>query len=165
MSWKTSSTWHASWLVRWLVVAALLGNLGSSLCGCDLLAGWRDSQVRQSSAAATAGKVVPPQQPVKIPKNLERALPVPEGATVVSFLDGGGVASIHLISPVDTLETCNWMLGRLQQLGYDSGDNPSRVLEGVEFHNARARYPRLYVEVSLNTHDQCTIELQAYENE
>jgi hypothetical protein len=138
--------------------------LVAGLTGCNLLADWRDSQVSKSGAATSSGQVQPPAQPLSIPAGVASALPVPDNSTVVMYMEGGGATTISLISPWDTLATCNWMLGRLQELGYDSGDNPSRILEGVEYSNSRAKFPRVKVQVTLNTSDQCLIDIEAYDN-
>jgi hypothetical protein len=91
-------------------------------------------------------------------------IPLPDNSTVTQYSDMGDCHYIAVNSPEDALQTCKMMIVGLGQRGYDSGDNPSRILEGVEFNNQRARFPRLYVKVGISGGDQCTIEIRAYEN-
>ena len=54
-----------------------------------------------------------------------------------------------------------WLVGKLGALGYDSGDNASRFLEGATYQRQSGTYHSLYVKLSLNTAKQCTVEYRA----
>ena len=142
-----------------------LGRLGLLLVVCALsvacneLKDWRNSQIQQSHSAASAGKLAAPAQVINVPTSLTNKLPWDPRFEVVSYSDTGGQFTLTAISPWNTLQTTKWMLTKLSQLGYDSGDNPSRILEGVEYSNPSAKISRLFVKVTLNTHKQCSIEL------
>ena len=141
-----------------MMVLPLLGS-------CNELKDWRDSQIKTSHDLVNAGKVSPPATPINVPSKITSQLPWNSGFIVTAYTLGDEDVEIAVISPDDTRETCKWMLGKLAELGYDSADNPSRMLEGVDYHSPKTLYPRLYVKVTMNVHDQCFIEFKGYEND
>jgi hypothetical protein len=87
-------------------------------------------------------------------------LPLDDSFTILKYNEGG-VLLLDALSPWDALKTAQWMLARLGELGYDSGDNPSRLLEGATYLRGSGKYRELYIKVGLNTADQCTIEYRS----
>jgi hypothetical protein len=139
---------------------------------CDQLEGWRDSQVQQSHQAVQGSKVTPPAQPASVPDSVKDELPLDPSFTVLSYsAEGGGHGgpphqdnggmTLTALSPWDAEQTALWLVGRLGALGYDSGDNASRVLEGATYTRQTGSYTSLYVKLSLNTAKQCTVEYRA----
>ena len=135
-----------------------------SLSACDMLANWRDNQVQSSHTyAQQGGHVLPPATPITIPQSIARDLPVDPSFTYTLYTDSGGNIFIDAISAWDTLTTTQWMIGKLAQLGYDSGDNASRILEGVDYSGSKnTEYDRIHVKVTLNGSDQCVLEIRGY---
>lgn len=151
----SSRLWHFAVAGRCLLGLLLLLPW---LASCNELKDWRDSQIRQSHSAASAGKLIAPAQPISIPASITKELPWDPGFVVVTFHESREGVAITALSPWDTLQTSKWMLTRLWHLGYDSGDNPSRILEGVEYASQAAKFPKLFVKVTMNTHEQCIVE-------
>jgi hypothetical protein len=138
---------------------------------CDEARQWRDSQVAQSHKIAQGSKVTPPATPIEVPDSVRDELPLDSSFTILSYSgpgNGGGspppqgdTVSLTAFSPWPAEQTALWLVARLGELGYDSGDNASRVLEGAEFHRDRGTYRTLYVKLGLNTAEQCTVEYRA----
>ncbi len=150
---------HYSWVVALvLIVLPLLGS-------CNELAEWRDNQIKTSHDLVNANKLIPPDPPITIPSKIANQLPWKADFVAITYSAERGEVLITALAPEDTLITTKWMLTRLAQLGYDSGDNPSRILEGVEYTSDNATYGSLYVKVTMNVHEQCSVELRAYEVE
>lgn len=131
------------------------------LVGCNELAKWRASQIQTShTAAQQGGPVVPPATPVTIPGSVLATLPIDESFTFTEYSRQGDTIHIKAISPWDAATTANWMLSRLAELGYDSGDNPSRILEGCDYMGSeKTEYKSIRVKVDLNSSDQCLVEI------
>jgi hypothetical protein len=147
-----------------LIATAAVLLLASS---CNEAKQWRDSQVAQSHQIAKGSTVTPPAIPIEVPSSVRRELPLDDSFTVLSYSgpgNGGGsppsqdAVLLTVLSPWGAEKTALWLVGKLGELGYDSGDNPSRVLEGTEFHRDRGTYRTLYAKLSLNTSEQCTVE-------
>jgi hypothetical protein len=128
---------------------------------CNEAKQWRDSQVAQSHQIAQGSKVTPPAAPITVPDSVRRELPLDDSFTVLSYSETGSNVTLTALSPWEAEKTALWLVGKLGELGYDSGDNASRVLEGAEYHRDRGTYRTLYVKLSLNTAEQCTVEYRA----
>jgi len=146
-------------LARTLAVLIALGWLAS----CNLLANWRDSQIQAShTAAQQGGPVLPPPVPIVVPDSVLRDLPLDKSFTFLQYTKNGDNVEIKAISAWDAATTSNWMLARLTELGYDSGDNPSRILEGCDYYgNQGAKYKVIRAKVDLNASDQCLVEISS----
>jgi hypothetical protein len=131
------------------------------LAGCDQLKAWRNGQVRQMHQLAQGSKVTPPAQPVSVPDSVKDELPLDPTFTVLSYSGSSGSATLTALSPWDGTKTAEWLVARLGQLGYDSGDNASRILDGATYQKSGGAYHSLYVKLSLNTAEQCTVEYRA----
>lgn len=139
-----------------LLLAALL--LAAS---CNEVDEWRDGQIAESQRIAQGSQITPPEQPISVPDSLRRELPLDDSFTILSYSEAGGAHSVTALSPWKAEQTALWLVSKLGELGYDSGDNPSRVLEGATYQRSRGAYRSLYVKLSLNTSDQTTVEYRA----
>jgi hypothetical protein len=145
-----------------LVLPFLLAILFAALLiSCDQFDAWRDGQVAESKRIAKGSKIDPPAQPVSIPDSLRSELPLDGSFTVLTYSEQGGTASLTALSPWNAEKTALWLVQRLGELGYDSGDNASRVLEGATYSKGSGGYRSLYVKLGLNTSEQCTVEYRA----
>ena len=135
------------------------------LSACPQAAQWRNTQVARMQQASSTSRLTPPAQPLAIPAQVAAALPLDPSFTPVQYTatSAGDSVSLVALSAWDTTDTATWMITWLAQRGYQSDDNPSRILEGVEYANAEAPYRTLWVQVTLNTADQCVVTIQATE--
>lgn len=133
------------------------------VAGCDVLESWRDGQVDKSKQAAQAGAVALPAQPLVVPGEVYDSLPLDGSQQIVSYQPSSSMDEVELtaLSAWSVEETCMWMLGRMQQDGYHTDDNPSRILEGLEFFAADKAYSSIVIKVTMNTADQCLITIVA----
>ena len=145
---------------RLLLLGALL--LLAAMSGCNKLATWRNQQVATSHQLAQGNKITPPSTPVQVPDDVRAELPLDPSFTTLSYSESGGEVRMSLLSAWDTTKTCEWLLTQMQQWGYEIGDNPSRILEGLDFTYEKAKYKRVRITVSLNTEDQTTVAIEAY---
>jgi hypothetical protein len=146
-------------MLRLVLLLLLLAILLAA--SCDQLASWRDGQVAESKRIAKGSQIDPPAQPPSVPDSVRRELPLDGSFTVLTYTEQGGTASLTALSPWDAEKTALWLVGKLGELGYDSGDNASRVLEGATYAKGSGTYRSLYVKLSLNTSEQCTVEYRA----
>ena len=130
--------------------------------GCSKLAGWRNQQVATSHQLAQGNAITPPATPIALPDDVKAALPLDPSFTTLSYSETGGQVSISLLSAWETAKTCEWLLTQMEARGYYGEDNPSRILEGLDFTAEKAKYKRVRITVSLNTEDQTTIKIEAY---
>jgi len=133
----------------------------SLLSACNELKQWRNSQIQQSHKIAQGSSITPPAQPISVPDGVRKELPLDDSFTILSYSDSGDTVNLSALSAWDATTTAQWLVARLSELGYDSGDNPSRILEGVEYRRERGDFTALYIKLSLNTSDQCTVEYRA----
>lgn len=149
-----------SWTV--LAAAALL----LLAAGCPQAARWRDAQIAQSQRLAQGQRVTPPAQPISIPKAVREELPLDDSFTITEFSGSAGNRAVTVagLSAWDTESTALWMIRKLGQLGYESDENPSEILNGAEYYHPKRRYRRLVVTVTMNTADQCILRLEASES-
>ncbi|MCH7471692.1 hypothetical protein IIA79_01880 [bacterium] len=106
------------------------------------------------------------QQPVSkqpsVPSSVSRDLPGwDDSFTVLEYNGQRSAPRVKARSPWDADATAKWMIAKLAEAGYESGDNPSRILEGVEYTNPQGEYEALYIKVSLERGGRCTVEYQA----
>jgi hypothetical protein len=136
-----------------------------TLCSCNILADWRDRQIKASHTAGRSLKPIePPAVPIVVPDNVLETLPADKSFTFLNYAKSGDKVSLKAISPWDAETTSLWMLARLKELGYDSGDNPSRILEGCDFFGEMGvRYDSIWTRVDLNAAEQCLIEIETRE--
>jgi len=152
-----------------VLLIILLLAFCSLLASCNQLKHWRNGQIQQSRKIAQGSAVTPPAQPPSVPDSVREQLPLDASFTILSYSGGGsgtapstgGTVSLTALSAWDATATAQWLVAKLGALGYDSGDNPSRVLDGAEYHRDSGDYHTLYVKLSLNTAEQCTVELRA----
>jgi hypothetical protein len=129
--------------------------------GCKNIAKWRDQQIAESARVAQGSKITPPARPPVIPSDVRDALPLDPSFTILSYADNAGAVHVLALSAWETTQTAQWVSAWLQQQGYDSEDNPSQILSGMTFTKTGARYESVKATVTLNTADQCTVELTA----
>jgi hypothetical protein len=126
-------------------------------CSCDEVGRWRDGQIATSNQLAKSGAIEPPEKPVEVPDSIRDDLPLGEQWTILSYADTGGKVSVRALTEDDTARVAFAMLGRLRELGYETDDNPSRILEGVIYSR---KDDKLYVRVELNSAEQSLITLR-----
>ena len=138
-------------------VAALLLCVSVMLsAGCPQMAKWRDSQVAESHTLAQGDKVVPPVTPPAKASDLAGNLPVDPSWLVYEYSDKDGV-DVKLISTAGAEKTTEWIDGKLHEMGYDSGDNMSRLLDGVSY-SGKGKYSSIWIKVDMNSSDQVLVE-------
>ena len=149
-----------------IVAMAFVSALMIFVVSCNEIAEWRDRQIQQShTAAQQGGPVLPPAVPITVPGNVLESLPVNDSFTFTHYTKHGNIVELKAISPWDTATTSNWMLARLAELGYESGDNPSRILEGCDyFGGSETVYSSIWAKVDLNSADQCLVEIETREH-
>jgi hypothetical protein len=131
-----------------------------TLPSCNYANKWKNSQIAESHAIAQGSKIAPPATPPAEAKDLAEDLPVDAAWQVYDYSEAGDTTSAKLISSVGAEQTTEYIDSRLHSMGYDSGDNLSRILEGVTY-SGRGKYSSIYVKVDMNTADQVTVELRA----
>jgi hypothetical protein len=99
-----------------------------------------------------------------IPGDIQAKLPIDPSYNVVSYSYLNGEVHAYLTTSQNAMDTTTAVVQRLAELGYDSGDNPSRILEGVEYTSETAAFKRLRVKVTLTDEETCVIQLDGYEN-
>lgn len=144
-----------------LVIALLLAG-GALASGCPQMAEWRDSQIETSHELAAGDRVEPPATPISVPRKVSEALPLNQSFVVLEYTSAGGQTDVYLtaLSSWDVEQTTLWMLGELGRLGYTTDDNPSRILEGVEYAGQGDSFTILRVEVTSNNAGQCIVCLE-----
>lgn len=147
--------WRASARVAWSAVMACMLMLAAS--GCNELRSWRDSQIQTSHSLASNNAVQAPAQPVSIPSDVERELPIDSSFTALAYSNIGGAHHCEFISAWGAEQTAEWLLAKMSERGYALEDNPSRILEGVEFQNTRAKFPVIKIKVTQNMAEQTLI--------
>jgi hypothetical protein len=132
------------------------------LCtGCNQLSSWRNRQIASSHKTAASHKITPPATPVALPADVAQALALDSSFSILSYSEGQGGAEAVALSGKDTTATCEWFLAQMQQRGYASEDNPSRILEGLDFTSSQAEFKLIRIKVTLNTDDQTLVEIKA----
>jgi hypothetical protein len=130
------------------------------LCACPQLKAWRDSQIQQShNIASNSALVQPPATPVQVPSEVSSNLPLDSSFTALAYSSSGGTHTLQLLSAWPTEQAAEWFITQMQARGYTLADNPSRILEGVDFENQQSKYPVVNIKVELNTAGQTTITL------
>lgn len=153
---------YQSLLVSTILLAAVL-----LLASCPAKKGGSQSASGGSQATGQGnapGQSQPPAgstSPATLSRSIERELPLDSSFVIdsVQQLPGGNYA-IEATSSQDTLQTSTLLISRLQQLGYETGDNPSRILEGASYSKPQGKVRELEVRVSLETDGSCRVYLQ-----
>ena len=143
-----------------LAVLCVAGGVLAS--ACPQMAEWRDSQIETSHELAAGDRIEPPTTPISVPRKVSQALPLDESFMVLEYSAAGGQTDVYLtaLSTWDVEQTTLWMLGELGRLGYTTADNPSRILEGVEYTGQGDSFAILRVQVTSNDAGQCIISLE-----
>lgn len=147
------------------LLPALLGLVLLCICGCPQLREWRDQQIETShSLASNQGAVTLPSPPISLPGEIESSVPYDAEFTVLTYQKSHNNHSCRILSSKGLENTVQWVLAGMQSKGYTLDDNPSRVLEGVEFQNESAKYRTILVKVEQNSAAQVliTYELTEY---
>lgn len=158
---------------NWL--AAGLGNISGLICLALLLAGCPQVQpgtgsstptpaVQSSntSPASTSASAVSTEAP-KLDRSVGSELPLDSSYTIETI--SGELSTgleVRALSGMDALGSATQILGALGNLGYESDDNASRILEGVTFSKQGGRVHSLFVKVDLGSDDICRVTLRAY---
>jgi len=145
--------------------AALAALLLPLATGCPQAARWRDAQIAQSQQIAQGQTVTPPAQPISVAADVRAELPLDDSFVITEYsaTPGNREVTLAAISAWNIETTALWLTQELQRLDYESGENPSEILNGVEYLNSERRYQRLVVKATLNTADQCLVRLEAAE--
>ncbi len=115
-----------------------------------------------STNPGTAGNsTASPEQASRLDSAIARELPLDSSITLqqVSQQQGGGI-QIEARSSRDVLETCTWLLTRLAQLGYETDDNASRMLEGADYTKPRGKVRSLHLQVTLDNAGNCILTMR-----
>lgn len=134
------------------LVAALL------CCACDYAAKWRDAQVAESHKLAQGDRITPPVRPPAKAADFVDDLPVEKAWPVLEYSEKGDNVRTKLLSTRDAEQTTLFVDQRLRDLGYASGDNISRLLEGASY-SGKGKYSLIMVRVTMNSTGQVTVEL------
>jgi hypothetical protein len=140
-------------------------------CGCPKMAQWRDNNMKAMQDAAKGSRIDAPNPPVQLPADVQNNLPIDPSWIIVSHASQPADKSDAVVALAgDDLEiTAQWMIVELMRREYASHDNPSRILEGVEygFESAdlkkEAYYERLFVHVTMNTAGQVVVTLTGWQ--
>lgn len=149
-----------------VIVCALL-----LACGCPKLAQWRDSNVKAMQDAAKGSRIDAPSPAVQLPTEVQDNLPIDPSWIIVSHANSAADKSDAVVALAgDDLEiTAQWMVVEMMRREYASHDNPSRILEGVEYGfesaelNKEAYYQRLFVHVTMNNAGQVVVTLTGWQ--
>jgi hypothetical protein len=153
-----ATTYRKMPAVVWFGAALLLACLPA----CNKVAQWRNQQIAQSHSSVNSGAVAAPSTAVVIPEDVRRALPIDPGFTLLSYSDDGPQVRLEALSTWDAQRTSEFILGAMSGLGYAETDNPSNLLSsGLLFENAQALFKTVTVKVTLNSAEQCTLEITA----
>ncbi len=96
-----------------------------------------------------------PEIKYSMPKKLLKSMDFPAEYSIVELIDERDRARVvYVVKPPRTQEIAQLHLTDLQTRGYNCGDNPSRILEGVEFTGGEWR--RIYIKVT-EEYDKGTI--------
>jgi hypothetical protein len=83
----------------------------------------------------------------EMPDRLVKSMDFPAEYTIIELTESQQSAHVvYTVNPPKTQEIAQLHLTDLQTRGYTSGDNPSRILEGIEFTGGEWR--KIYVKVS-----------------
>jgi len=151
-------------------IAVITGSLLLA-CGCPKLAQWRDSNMKAMQDVAKGSRIDAPNPPVQLPADVQDNLPIDPSWITVSHMHSATDKCDTVVSLAgDDLEiTAQWMVVELMRREYASHDNPSRILEGVEYEfesaelNKEAYYQRLFVHVTMNTAGQVVVTLTGWQ--
>jgi hypothetical protein len=132
------------------------------LTSCPWAAKFRDQQIAESHSLAQGDRITPPVSPPARAEEFEDDLPVDKTWPVLEYKEE--IHSIHLklLSNATAEQTITWIDGRLRQMGYQSGDNMSRMLEGVAYAG-KGKYSQIHVKVDMNSSEQVTVDLNGTE--
>ena len=135
------------------------------------MAKWRDSNVKAMHEIANGSRIDAPDPPIQLPVDVRDNLPIdPAWVTVSHTHSAAEKSDTVLLLARDNLEaTAQSMIVELIRREYASHDNPSRILEGVEYEfestdlNKDAHYQRLYVHVTMNSAGQVIVTLTGWQ--
>jgi len=130
-----------------------------TLASCKFASQWRDQQVAESHRLAQGDRITPPVSPPAKAADLAADLPVDAGWPVLEYSAGGRSVSAKLLSTQGAEQTTQWVDARMRAMGYDSGDNMSRLLEGATY-SGKGKYAQIWAKVSMNSSEQVTLELK-----
>jgi hypothetical protein len=136
----------------------LILPLALLLTSCPWAAKFRDQQVAESHKLAEGDRITPPISPPAKVGDFADDLPADKAWPVLEYSDSGGTVSAKLLSTSSSEQTIQWVDNRLHEMGYESSDNISRMLEGVTY-SGKGKYSSIYVKVDMNSSDQVTVEL------
>ena len=149
--------------MRYLLIMCFVLCLCS---GCPRMQQLRDRQIATSHSLPQGDRVVIPDPPLSIPAQIKEQLPLDPQFQYAAYHASTGNSEISLtaVSPWDVTATCQWMLTRMQERGYGCDENPSEILNGIEFYSQKQAYSSVTVQVTMNTADQCLIHIKALRN-
>jgi len=137
---------------------ALILPLVLLLSSCPWAAKFRDQQVAESHKYAEGDRITPPVSPPAKAEDLADDLPVDKTWPVLEYSENNGTVTTKLLSTSTSEQTIQWVDGRLHEMGYESSDNISRMLEGVTY-TGKGKYTSIQVKVDMNSSEQVTVAL------
>lgn len=143
------------WLVPCLAFALLLAS-------CPQAAKFRDQQIAESHSLAQGDRITPPVTAPAKAEDFEDDLPVDKTWPVLEYKEDPGSIHLKLLSNASAEQTITWIDGRLHTMGFESGDNLSRILEGVTYMG-KGKYSRIYVKIDVNSSEQVTVDIKGTE--
>jgi hypothetical protein len=117
----------------------------------------------QSQGAGTAQATAPSEQTqTKLKRSIARELPLDSTFTIESVAEQqGGAVEITAVSAWDTLRTSTYILDSLAKLGYETGDNASRILEGTVYTKPNGKIAEIDIRITLEKDDSCRVMIEA----
>ena len=140
-----------------IAVAATLACV-TLLTSCPWAAKFRDQQVAESHRLAQGDRITPPVSAPAKAEDFEDDLPIDKTWPVLEYKRDSAGVHLKLLSTANAEQTVVWVDGRLRQMGYESGDNMSRLLEGVTYAG-KGKYSQIHVKVDLNGSEQVTVDI------
>ena len=93
---------------------------------------------------------------------MQRELPLDARFTIEALNEQqGGVVELEAISSDDLLETSKYLVSSLARLGYESGDNASRILEGVTYSKDSGKVRELFVKLTQDNDGKVRVILRS----
>ncbi|MCD6118911.1 hypothetical protein J7K50_03630 [bacterium] len=84
---------------------------------------------------------------LELPRKVTRAMDFPASFTLEEVVEARtGVHIMYTVNPPKTQEIAQMHIADLETRGYTSGDNPSRILEGVDFSGGE--FLRIHIKVT-----------------
>ncbi len=125
------------------------------LCGCFCFAACPSPANNGDSGNGAAAGVTDQTAKFEVPNKIKKHFDFPAEFTIIELDETRTtVRLVYVVNPPRTQEIAQMIIADLETRGYQSGDNPSRILEGVTFTGGEFR--EVYVKVT-EEYDKGTI--------